>query len=66
MKIIFLFLLILLLSSCKKDKQCYSCQVGGTVNGVTYDYKVDYCEPDTMPVETDANGNQLNMFCTPK
>jgi hypothetical protein len=66
MKIIYFSFLILLLSSCKKDKQCYTCQVTGTTNGVNYDYRVEYCEPDPQPLETDPNGNVLNMSCTPK
>jgi len=56
----------ILFTSCKKDNQCWDCHVGGTVNGITYDYNKEYCGPEPIPQETDPNGNQLPMFCKPK
>lgn len=48
---------------CSKNKECYTCTFG-TINGVTPPAK-DYCGPTPANFK-DANGNDLQSFCTPK
>lgn len=62
-KIIGVLLVSITLFSCSKDKQCYTCTFG-TSNGVTPPSR-EYCGP--LPTTfKDANGNELQSFCTPK
>ena len=62
-KIAVILLLAISLFSCSKTKECYTCTFG-TINGVTPPAK-DYCGPTPANFK-DANGNDLQSFCTPK
>lgn len=67
-KLIAIICLIFLMISCKKENNnagpCYTCHLGGTVNGVTYNEDREYCGPEPIPPFTDALGNPITAFCT--
>lgn len=64
MKKLITILLIILLSSCKKEQNiCYTCSFG-TINGYTPP-PTEWCG-DPGHQFKDAQGNDMQSFCVPK
>ena len=64
MRLLFLFLLVVLITACsKKNKYCYTCQISG---GVPFQTRtLDTCSDVTSGqyLFKDANGNSLSYIC---
>lgn len=62
-KLLLAVVISLTLLSCKKDQDCYHCNVSAA-NG-TDRHDVDYCGEPNRQFQ-DTNGNDLNSYCVKK